>query len=285
MVKSASISDTQFRIAVGAAGLVLIVGIAAARFCGSVSLPAKPPPPVTLGGASRDLDAKASASPAAYQGFLARDAAAAGLRVPTLDEMARKLPYRVDEVRHVLEVGEPPLELAGLQLRTLHRGDALVLEIGNATGSDLAYDVASSPIAGASCNTAATLPFNAMTIARDHAETRVECAWRDGISLAVTRVETLEVPPLAVWYLSHVPPSVVGIEPRIARGHQAETSDRCGFVVPQSVRSGLERGEIGWRDLTDFYSRHRCQSYRFPLGYRAFRADGERRLPAASAGM
>jgi hypothetical protein len=186
----------------------------------------------------------------------------------------------------VLEVGEPALELAGVRLRALHLAEGLALEIVNATDSDIAYDVVTAPIAAATCNAAPVLPFNAMLIARGHSETRVECVWRDGIALAVTQVETLEVPPLSAWYLSHVPPSVVGIEPRIARGHHvAETSERCRVAQPQAVRSGLERGEIGWRDLVDFYARHRCQTYQFPVGYRAFRTDNERSVPAASAGM
>lgn len=285
MVKSVSISDTQFRIGVGIGGIALVAAISAVRFCGSVVLPPKPAPPASPSEASRELW-KPSASPKVYQELIARDASAAGLPAPTLDDMSRKLPYRVDSVRHVLEVGEPPLEVAGVRLRALRLAEGLALEIANATDSDIAYDVATAPISAGACNAAPVLPFNAMTIARGQSETRVECVWRDGIALAVTQVETLEVPPLSAWYLSHVPPSVVGIEPRIARGHHAaETSERCGVAQPQSVRSGLERGEIGWRDLVDFYARHRCQTYQFPIGYRAFRTDNERSVPAASAGM
>jgi hypothetical protein len=284
MVKSVSISDTQFRIGVGVAGIALVAAISAVRFCGSVSLPAKPAPPTSPAASSRELW-KPSASPENYQELVARDAAAAGLHAPTLDDMSRKLPYRVDSVRHVLEIGEPPLELAGVRLRALRVAEGLALEIANTTDSDLAYDVVTAPIAAASCNAAPALPFNAMTIAKDHSETRIECVWRDGIALAVTQVETLEVPPLSAWYLSHVPPSVVGIEPRIARGHHAATAARCLVAQPQAVRSGLERGEIGWRDLVDFYARHRCETYQFPVGYRAFRTDNERSVPAVSGGM
>jgi hypothetical protein len=101
--------------------------------------------------------------------------------------------------------------------------------------------------------------------------------WHEGIALAVSRAETVEVPPLSAWYLDHVPLSAVGLEPRFTRGHLApETGARCTFAMPQAVRSGLERGEIGWRDLIDFYARHRCQTYQFPLSYRAFKQDGER---------
>jgi hypothetical protein len=125
-----------------------------------------------------------------------------------------------------------------------------------------------------------------MTIRKNASETRIECTWREGIALTIARVQTIEVSPLSAWYLDHVPPSAVGIEPRIARGHQPpRTSERCGFALSQAVRSGLERGQIGWRDLVDFYARHRCQTYQFPMSYRAFSSDGERSVPAVSAGM
>jgi hypothetical protein len=286
MVKSVSIKDTHFRIGVGVVGVALVAALASVRFCGSVSLPPKPPPPAIPHGTSSELLTRSSASPVVYQDFIARDAAAAGVRTPTLEELSRKLPYRIDDARHVLEVGQPALELAGVRLRAIHLGDALALEIANATGADIAYAVASASIPATGCNAASALAFNAMTVRTDGSETRVECAWRTGIALAITRVETIEVLPLSAWYLSHVPPSSVGIEPRIARAHVApEGGERCSFAMSQAVRSGLERGEIGWRDLIDFYARHRCQTYRFPLLYRAFKTDGERSVPAVAAGM
>jgi len=286
MVKSVSITDSQFRIGVGAAGIALVAGIAAVRFCGQVSLPAKPPPPAVPHGTSSELITRSSASPVVYQDFISRDAAAAGVRVPTLDELSRKLAYRVDDARHVLEVGQPSIELAGVRLRAIHVEDGLALQISNETGSDIAYNVVTAPIPLVGCDNAPVQPFNAMTIHKSVSETRIECRWRDGIALAVTRVETLEVSPLSAWYLDHVPPSAVGIETRIARGHQLpETGPRCGFALSQAVRSGLERGEIGWRDLVDFYARHRCASYQFPLSYKAFKTDGERTVPVVAAGM
>lgn len=286
MVKSVSITDTQFRIGLGVAGIALVVAITAVRFCGRVSLPPMPPPPAVPHGTSSELLTKSSASPVVYQDFVARDAAAAGVRAPALDELSRKLPYRVDDARHVLEVGQPPLAIAGVELRAVHIEEGLALEIANPTGAYLAYDVVTAPVPAARCDAAPVRAFNAMTIQPSGREVRVECIWHDGAALAVTRVETAEVLPLSAWYLDHVPPSAVGIEPRIARGHQPpETGAPCAFAQPQAVRSGLERGEIGWRDLIDFYARHRCQTYQFPLSYRAFRIDGERGVPAVSAGM
>lgn len=284
--RTVGVSDAQFRLGVGVAGLVLVAGITSLRFCGSVSLPEKPAP-VGPVGTSRDLLVKGTASPAVYQDSLSKDAAGAGVRTPSVEEMGRKLVYRVDEGRHILEVGQPGIEIAGLKLRVDRSGEAMVLQIDNTTTSDLGYAVTTSPTPNISgCSNARVLPFNAMVLTRGGSETRVECIYRDGISLAVTRVETVEVSPLSAWYLSLVPPSLVGIDDRVARGHKApETGAKCSTTVSQAVRSGLESGEIGWRDLIDFYARHRCSMYRFPLSYRAFTRAGERQLPAVTPGM
>jgi hypothetical protein len=55
-------------------------------------------------------------------------------------------------------------------------------------------------------------------------------------------------------------------------------------MLSQAVREQLDRAEIGWRDLVDFYARHRCETYQFPVTYRAFKADGEQKLPVIEAG-
>jgi hypothetical protein len=280
-----AVTDAQFKIGVGVGGLALVVVISTVQFCGSVSLPPKPEPKVL--GSTRQLLTKGTESPAVYQDFLSKDAISAGVRLPSVEEMGRKLPYRVDEARHVLEVGQPAIELAGLKLRAQRSGNALVLQIDNMTSSDLGYAVTTSPTPNiTNCSSARALAFNAMVLTKGGSETRVECVWREGMALAVTKVETLEISPLSAWYLSLVPPTLVGIDERISRGHRpSESSEKCSTAVSQAVRSGLERGEIGWRDLVDFYARHRCTTYRFPLSYRAFKFDEERTLPAVGAGM
>ncbi|MEO8701084.1 MAG: hypothetical protein ABI867_13630 [Kofleriaceae bacterium] len=276
-----AISDAQFRLGAVGAAVVLAVGITVVRFCGSVSpLPAKPEAP-TPRGTTTDLIEQANASPVVYQDFLAKDAGTAGLRTPTYEEMSRKLPYRVDEGRRILEVGEPAIDVAGLRLSASREGDAIVLVIENTTKSDLAYFVATEPtpkIAG--CLSVQALPYNANVVGKGQREVRVECAYRNGMALAVSRVETVELSPLSAWYLSQVPPQHLAIEDRVARGHRMpKTRDRCISFVSQAVRAGLENGEIGWRDLVDFYARHRCQTYPFPASYRALTSDGQRKIP------
>lgn len=271
-------SDLQFRLGVVAIAVVLIVGITSLRFCGSVPLPPKPPPP-TPKGTQSELFSKSTTTPTVYKGFLDSDAALAGVRAPTIEEMSKKLSYRSDEARHTLELGEPPIEVAGLRLRIERSGAQVVLVIENVLKSALAYHVVTAPIG--KCGMPQPLPMNAMVIDKQGTVRRTECAWHDGISIAVTKVETMEVPPLSAWYLSALPPSVVGIEERIARGHHPESAEKCSPVLPQVVQTGLDRGEIGWRDLVDFYSRHRCQTYQFPSSYRAFTRDNERSVPAS----
>lgn len=278
-----AISDVQFKGAVAGAAGVLVLGITMMRFCGSVSLPDKPEP---VGSTTTDntqqLVEQSNASPVVFQDYLTKDAAVANVRAPTVEEMSKKLPFRIDEGRQVLEVGERPIETAGLRLHAKREGDTLVLDIENITRSDLAYHVVSEPVPKfAGCNSVAPVPLNAMIIAKGEHQVRVECVWRAGMAIAVTRVETVEVPPLSAWYLNQVPPAQVGIEPRVARGHRVpKSAERCIALGSQVVRSGIERGEIQWRDLVDFYARHRCQTYPFPASYRALTVDGQRRIPA-----
>lgn len=217
-----------------------------------------------------------------YKGFLESDADSAGAPVPSVADMAKKLSYRVDEARHVLNPGEPPIEVAGLRLHLERTGNAVMMVIENKLDTAVGYNVVSAASGGSSqCMSASPLPYNAMTIAKGGSERRTECTWREGMSIIVTKVETLELLPLQAWYLSQVPPLQVGIEDRLARGHHGvQTREKCSPVMSSTVRTGLERGTLGWRDLADFYARHRCQTYQFPASYRALKSDGERSIPA-----
>jgi hypothetical protein len=272
-------SDQRLRIGVLITGAVVVVAITYVRFCGGLSLPPKPPPPSAPSGTARQLLTRSTGSPAIYEEFLKNDAATIGARPPTIAEMSRKLPYRVDEAREVLQLGQPPIERAGLRLHTERSGDAIVLVTRNLLDSDVAYNVVTRPsIDGSLCTSVPALPFNALVITKGGTETRTECAWRRGLTIFVDKVETVEIPQLSAWYLSHVPPQLAALDERTSRG--ASVKDGCSPVVSALVRSGIERGQIRWRDLIDFYARHRCQTYQFPPSYQAFRSDGEHPLPA-----
>jgi len=106
------------------------------------------------------------------------------------------------------------------------------------------------------------------------------------VPLYLTKVETMEIPPLSAWYLAQLPPRLVGIEDQVARGHRGLAArEPCVASVSQVVQSGIESGDITWRDLVDFYARHRCQTYQFPSSYRAITSDGQRSIPAVDGAM
>jgi hypothetical protein len=276
-------SDQTFRLGVLVGGGVAVVLIAVLRFCGSVTLPPKSAAPTGPTGTAKQLVTQASAQTPVYEQFLREDAAAAMLPVPTLDEMSRKLPHRLDDSMHPLKIGEP-IELAGLRLKLEASAETLTLHIENLAPNAVAYHVDTDTGLGTVCNSARVLPFDAMVLQKGGSETRVECVYRDDIHLRVTRVEAIDLTPLEAYFVDHVSPALVGIEPRIARGHRPQ-GDTCANTQSQAVRSGLENKEITWGDLIDFYARHNCQRYQFPPSYRAFRSDGERVLPAIDPGM
>lgn len=276
-----AISDAQFRLGVVGAGIALALAVGSFRFCGSVSLPPKQTTAAPVAGNAKQLMNKTSGTQSVYVDMLAKDAATAGVRVPSLDDMRRELAATSDTTRRVLEVGAPAIKVGGLEIAAKRAGDAIGLEIYNTTGKDLAYLVATTPTpASTACNSARPLPFNAMVIGKGQRELRIECGFVPGMVIALTRVETVELAPLSAFYLSIVPPELVGIEDRIARGHRGPSiKEKCSPLMGEALRSGIESGEIRWRDLVDFYARHRCQTFQFPVGYRAFTADDPRPLP------
>jgi hypothetical protein len=276
-------SDQQFRMGVIAGAIVLVAVITSLRFCGQMSLPPKPPEVRASSGTSRQLLTKSTASPEVYRQFLQTDAELAGVRAPSVEDMSRKLAYRVDDARHPLELGKPPIEIAGLRMHIEQTGDQVALVIQNTVDSDVAYHVVTNASSLHACADARPLPFDAMVIKMHGQETRAECV--AGPPLYVTKAETVEISPLSAYYLEQLPTKLVGLDDHTARGHRSSKDAGCVASMSAVVQSGLEKGDIGWRDLVDFYARHRCQTYQFPSSYRAINADGQRQIPVVDSAM
>jgi hypothetical protein len=273
-------------VAVGAATAIAVV-----RFFGDVPMPPRPPPPEPGAVDARATLAAASASEEAWRSFLEQDARAAGVSTPTPEQMARPLVFRSEPNAKVLAPGDGPLEVAGLRLDVKvvadndGPGKLLVLGITNQTEHDLGYLVATSPQpGGAACNTRTLLLHDAMVVVRGGSIERSECSYVPGMKLQIDRVETAEVEGLESVYLSQVPPTAVGADPLLAKAHRPLLPSGilpCNLALSQLLRTAIENGSVRWRDLVDFYARHRCTTYRFPMEYRALEKQGERSLPAA----
>lgn len=272
----------------GAAGLG--VALFVLRFCGDVPMPPRPPPPTVTAVDSSATLAAATASEAAWRSFVDQDARAAGVPVPTDEQLRAKLVYRTDESPRTVAPGADPIEAAGLRVTVLAiddpdgPGELMVLSLENLTEHDLAYRVVASPRpGGAACNDRTPLWHDAMVIRRRGKVERSECGYRAGMTLHIEKIETVEVEGLQSVYLSRVPPIAIGGDPFDSKTHRPRLPAGvlvCNLVPSQVLRSAIGDGSVRWRDLVDFYARHRCDSYHFPLSYRAFERQGERPLPA-----
>lgn len=281
------VSETGFKLAVALVAVVLIAGIARVRFFGPApALPPRPAAPPPAATSAEKLLGTSLSSPAVWRNFIEADARAAGIPAPTAAQMNKRFVHRSDSVRHELSFEQPKVSSAGLDVAMERgEGDTTVLAMTNTTESDVAYRVTLTPSIGSSvCNAAAQLATNAMVIGKGGTARRTVCVFRSDLTLLISKVETMELPPLSSWYLQQVSPLAVGLEPRLAKAHRSEGRSNCSPIIPQSVRGGLENGELGWRDLVDFYARHRCETYQFPNNYRAFIRDNERPLPAVAPG-
>jgi hypothetical protein len=249
-----------------------------------VSLPAKPPPPADTLAASQEVLRRSTQTESGWVASLDKDALAAGVEAPTPQAMSKKLVMRADEGTRTLAPGEPAIDAAGLRLSAVESGGTLALVIENRATSDLAYRVVTRVRPDGGCGRRDVDAYNANVVARGGREVRSECAYRGGMSLEISRVESIELSPLSAFYVSKVPPRALGADARLAVGHEPDLpggAQVCNIAVSQALRAGLDSGAIQWRDLVDFYARHRCETYQFPLQYRAFVRDGERPLPAA----
>lgn len=273
---------------VAAGGVGLVAALVFLRFCGDLGVPPKPPRP-SYDDLPEKVAREMNASTDVYIQQVDRDALAAGVTTPSLEDMARAYTWRTDTTRRVLTAGGAPVVAAGLKLSAIsHRIEGseqlFSLVIENPGTAAVAYSVDTEVSSGNSlCQNRTLLPHNGNVIPAGGKQVRGECVFKKNLELYVERVESAEIPPLAAYYLSLVPPQALGAEDRVGGGHRPQLPagvSACNVSISQSVRSGLEDGTLGWRDLADFYARHNCTRYAFVDGYRAFTKDGERDLPA-----
>jgi len=280
--------DRTFKLAVGGGAAALVAVIVFLRFCGDLSVAPKPPPPHVTSASASQILISSSQTPAAWRAFVEKDAAQANVPVPAVADLGRVFPHKLDDKRRSLAPGDPPLDVAGLRLRVevaTQDGDSdIVLDIENLGEVDLAYQVVTRPSGNAAvCRSRQVLFYDANVVGPRRRERRSECTYRSGQSLKIDRVETVELPPLAAYYVSRLPAGMLTLDTRLVVGHKPLSHAlTCNVMMSQAIRSGLESGEIEWRDLVDFYARHRCDTYQFPEGYKAFRKDAQLPLPVIS---
>jgi hypothetical protein len=278
--------------AVGAALIALVI-VVASRFDYPLELPAKPakPPPVDHEAIRRmDFD-----NPDLYRGYLEQDSSTYGVRRTTPQDMSKAFPYENSSVARRVKVGAPPIETgmlkiwADTQKLTVRKSKGtttaahIVLHIENKLDVPVAYRVQTAlGVVDDVCRGMGAIEHNAMVIQPHKAVARTECFARQGIDLHVTQIETMQLPSLSAFYVSRLFPSHIGMPERTSLGHKTPAGQTCATVPQQTILIGMGKGTVSWRDIVDFYARHRCETYDFPIGYRAFTKNGQYKLPVSS---
>lgn len=274
----------------GACALALGIGVGAwMRFSGDLSsrLPALPPPPPPP--SAEDIR-QTDYTPEMYKAYLARDAEAYNVPAPDPARLADVFPYRSSEPKQ--DATAAAVEAPGLRIsvRTdtftaqanagTYRAEHLLLKIENLTDSYLAYRVQTTVgVSDSRCAAKAAISHDAIALKPHETIERTECIASPAARVKVEKIETMVIPELSYYYVSRLYPPQIGYDQRSTKGHEPPKGKPCTFLPEQAIRRGLETGTIVWRDIIDFYARHRCDTYLFADGYKAFTKAGERPLP------
>lgn len=281
---------------VGGCAIAIAIGVGAwMRFSDDLGarlppMPPRPPPPTAEDVRRTDF------TPEMFKAYIGRDAETYGIDAPDPARLADVFPYRFTEPKQVL--GATPYEAPGLRLsvrtETLsaqaesgnYRAEHLVLKIENLTDSHLAYRISTSPGVGdARCSAKASIGHDAIALRPHETIERTECLAPPQARVRVDSVETMVIPELSYYYVSRLYPPQVGYDQRTTRGHEPPKGSPCKFLPEQQIRKGFADGTLSWQDVIDFYARHRCETYLFVPGYRAFTRANELPLPVDRGGV
>ncbi len=256
--------------------------------------PAPPPMPLVPAPPSVSNMGGLDYSPNIFRASLEHDALELGVPVLTPEQLSLPFIYDAVDPRAPLAIGGPPLETRTLTIsariaaiapqfpRGAPAANHLIVRIENRTDRPLAYPV-DTEVNGdpGACSRKNDLPHDAIALAPHEAIERTECTELPNLTVTVDRVETMELPRLSYFYVSRLFPLHIGLDARATRGHVAPAGDICSNVPEQAIRRGMEKGDVSWRDVLDFYARHTCERYIFPVGYRAFTKPSAYSLPVS----
>ncbi|MBL4636879.1 MAG: hypothetical protein JKY56_23710 [Kofleriaceae bacterium] len=283
------VTDTQFKALVIFVVVVVVGVVTRVRFYGDFEFPREPRRPTVHVGDLLDVSEKIEGSTDAYELHLQEDSVTFGVGRVTLREMSEEFLYQTDRERRVLEVGEG-VRILDLKL-TLKKetpksayNAQMMLTIENRSKIPVAYKITTSLSSGdLACTNMVHVAHNGIAILPGASTTRSECSYKKDRTLIISKVETVQLPTLGYYYLSSIRASEM-LGTRRLKGHKAPLrSMACDGLQSTRQKIAIERGDILWRDIVDFYARHRCNTYSFFEGYKAFQGDGEEKLPALSS--
>jgi hypothetical protein len=237
--------------------------------------PVAPPPEETV---TKEMRFR----PEYYQSLIAEDAKKFGVPAPKPEDFAQPLKYVAEftgrqrltpkrdgglETEHLkisLAIAKEWAAAPGGGFTTEHA----VVKIANKSERYLAYHVVTEPSDARRCLNKAELTQNAIALTPGEEVARTECTIDPTTAITVTKVEVIELPPLAYHYLCRLRPIVLLLDERTAAGHVAGRGKPCDPIAWADIKAGAEAKEVEWRDVADFYARHSCDEYTFFRGYK-----------------
>jgi hypothetical protein len=277
-------------LAVGASGLFVIVVGTLLLYSGEpppAPEPPRPPPPPEV-----TMNSVLKYSQPVYQALVETDARTFKVPVPTLEELARPNRYFEElksrrrlktkgglETPHLylsVAVGKRTASMEGQSFAVDH----LLLRIENRTDKYLAYRVETSVSDKHKCASKGDLPHDALVLEPHQTIERSECLYRADENVDVTHAEVIELSPLQAHYVSRLPANPTLYDARTAAGHVPMAGQLCPQTFSwREIQEGIEKKQIGWKDVVDFYARHNCDEYSFFKDYR-YRTSTAEPLPA-----
>jgi hypothetical protein len=210
-------------------------------------------------------------------------------------DLSLVFPYDGSDPHKSLMPGEPPVETRDLKLSTrtetssatMNRGsfqaNTLILRIENKSDRYVAYRVDTHTSAQPeTCMAKADFPHDAIAMAPHEIIERSECLMTDKMTFSVEHVETMLLPALSYYYVSMLRPLAIGLDARTTRGHRPPARSVCDAIPDTQIKVALDKGNISWRDIIDYYARHSCERYLLPIGYHAFSKANELPLPVTA---
>ena len=282
--------NTLLAIGVGGCAVLVVAAVVSLRFLQKEPPPPPPPPPpAPQASVNRIL----RYSPGYYQAVLDEDAKRYQLPPITPQQLSQPMPYFDELHEHrQLKVQKDVLETPHLKITTRVRNEwaatssgqrfrfeHIILTITNRTDRALAYRVATRIDHPEHCRSQGAMAHNALALRPGESTERTECLYHDGAQLVVDKVEVMELPPLAFFYVSRLLPVQIGLDDRTAAGHTVPApAKECAFVPWRDIQASSVSAHTGWSDVIDFYARHNCDEYSYYRGYHRWTTPGS--LPA-----
>lgn len=216
-----------------------------------------------------------------YWDMLRADAKRFGVRAPSEKRQMASQRYRrwfnkskTLKVGRRLRKGSLELKVLNQSVRfrqqgTLVKSRHTVLRVRNRGSRPVAYRILAKADRRR-CQVRGTREHNAVAILPKQSVDITICAGKSAVKLQ--SLETLELSRLGYHYLSQVPPEALGVEATRASAHRVPKKGRvCTSMQNDRWGKALREGHKRWVDVADFFSRHNCETFSMPEGYRKAR--------------